>query len=292
MNGTTRIATGSPTIVDSIGPYPCRTTSHACCIHAGPTRRRRSPDATDGTGRRSHPRERPCSRSSRAPMNATGRHSAHPIARHTAAMFHTACVSVACVDIDRESPETYTPTNATPYNAWRQTQRTDRRRANAAACARSTSENVPIFSGSSGASDIRGTAYPGRRPVSGHLERALREPEEEALDLRLRLGLRVARRPKRHEQRREVLDRRVRVRHPGRLAEVHQPIDRTVVERLRGPQVELAGPSGRLCVGPPVTQERQPVRHEAGAHDQHAFVAKGPQSLADRKQVLRVEVRH
>ena len=46
-------------------------------------------------------------------MNATGRQSAHPIARHTAAMFHTAWVPDDCVDIVRASPDTKTPMNAT-----------------------------------------------------------------------------------------------------------------------------------------------------------------------------------
>ena len=104
-------------------------------------------------------------------------------------------------------------------------------------------------------------------------------------------ALGVGRRAEGDEQRREVLDRRVGVRH----ARAPRCGSRPARRRRRGPAPRrprrrspptspgrrLPGQSGRV-------EERQAVGHEAGADDEHALLAQGPQPRAQGEQPVGV----
>ena len=91
------------------------------------------------------------------------------------------------------------------------------------------------------------------------------------------------------EQRRVVLDRRVRVGHARRLGPVvGQRVDVAAAHRVGGPGVEVGRPAGSGGVDAELGEERQAVGEEAGADDQHALVAQRPQPLAQLEEAGRV----
>ena len=126
-------------------------------------------------------------------------------------------------------------------------------------------------------------------PASGDLKAALRQPHPEAvdhLDPRLVGGRRGA---EGDEQRRVVLDGRVREGHPRRLRLVRrQCVDVAAGHRLAGPRVEVRRPAGDRGVDAPLGEERQPVGEEPGPDDQHALVAEWSEPLPERHQPDRV----
>ena len=73
------------------------------------------------------------------------------------------------------------------------------------------------------------------------------------------------------------------------VPEVGQLVHRAPVQRLGGPRVELRRPARRGGVLPEVAQERQPVRGEPGADDEHALVAQRAQPPPDGQQLVRLQ---
>src|SRR4051794_1950719 len=97
---------------------------------------------------------------------------------------------------------------------------------------------VAAEDGGGGAPAMAGPRGPGAESLA-RLEGALGEAVREPLDRVVGLGVRAGHRAERDEEGREVLDRRVRVGHSGRLlAEREQRVDIAGVERLAGPLVE------------------------------------------------------
>src|SRR5690606_23031168 len=120
-----------------------------------------------------------------------------------------------------------------------------------------------------GASPGAGATPALKRMLLAGLERALREAVEVALDRELRPVVGLRDRAERHEERREVLDGRVSVRHPRRLlAEREQLVEVAPFERLGRPAVEVDRPLRRAWLSEEVlVDERQAVGQEAAADD-------------------------
>src|SRR5215213_2542700 len=139
----------------------------------------------------------------------------------------------------------------------------------------------------------QGVYQPERRTLT-EFERPLRQAVPVALDREIRpiVGLRGG--TEGDEQWGEMLDRGVGVRHPrSLLPEREQLVDVATFERFGRPLVEVDRPLGSSGLAEEIlVNVRQPMRHEAAADDQDAFIAKGREPAADREEVLGIEVGH
>ena len=125
----------------------------------------------------------------------------------------------------------------------------------------------------------------GQATSSERLERPIQKPSIAWVGRVLRL----AGGAERHEERGEVLDGRVCVRHPGCAGlERGELVDVASRERFGSPRVEVDRPRRRRRVDPPVLQERQPVGQEPRPDHQHPLVAQRPQPPAELEQASRV----
>src|SRR5258705_13103154 len=104
---------------------------------------------------------------------------------------------------------------------------------------------------------------------SSQFDRPFRKAHPVAVDdLPWRLS-RIGRCTQRYEHWREVLDRRVRVRHAGRPpAKVEERVNIAGGEAFPRPCVELPRPVWGGGVGRRIVQERQTMRGETGPDDQ------------------------
>ena len=115
--------------------------------------------------------------------------------------------------------------------------------------------------------------HPAALNCSGDEQGPLRQAHPEPVDDLIARGLRVGGDAEGDEERRVVLNGRVRVRHArGLVAEGRELVDIAAGQRIAGPGVEIGRPTGRLCVDAPIGQEGQTVGEESRPDDQDALV--------------------
>ncbi len=91
----------------------------------------------------------------------------------------------------------------------------------------------------------------------------------------------------------EVLDGGMGVRHSRRAPEVGEGVDVAALQRVCAPGVEVGRPArDRVVLHHVRAQEGQAVGHVAGADDEDALLAQGPEPAAEVHQPLRAVRRH